>query len=107
VGILLDCNGLEAALVDGSSPPAPSRIAPSSGVNGSQALHERRQAGIIQWPDHQMPVVRHDAVGEQSNWESAKRFDENLEERLAVARMLEQGDALNGPVQNVEHDLAS
>jgi hypothetical protein len=106
MAIVLDRDRLEPALVDRTSSPGSPGVAPLPGVRGRQPLHEQREAVVVQGPEHQVPVIWHDAVGEQAYREATQRLGEDLEERFEVGWALEQGHALDGPVQDVKHELA-
>jgi len=58
------------------------------------------------WPDHQMKVVRHDAVAEQPHAGSCLPFCHDLQERSIVTVRLKQPSPADSPIENVENKTA-
>lgn len=77
-------------------------LLPAARVGERQSLHERAEGVIALRPDDQVPMVGHEAVGEQLHTGVLlKRFGENALERLVVGRFLEQRHAADTPIEDV------
>lgn len=74
---------------------------PALRVRQGQPVHESRQF-VIHRPQHKMPVIWHDAVGEQPNGKSLQRLDQRGFEQHVVGVGEEQAASLRRPVQNVK-----
>ena len=55
---------------------------------------------------HQMPVVGHQAVGQNSHWVAQMSLDQNPLESVVVLGLLQQGQPGHRPVEDVVHQTA-
>ena len=58
---------------------------PALGVGERQPAHESRQLAVLAWPDQQVPVIGHQAVGQKSR---ARTFDRLEEYSAGLTRRL-------------------
>jgi hypothetical protein len=76
------------------------------GVSQRQPGGKRRKLTIQPGPDHQVPMVWHDAIGEDAHAESLAGFLEYFFEREVVLRTLKQRQARVGAVEHMINDPA-
>jgi len=79
---------------------------PSLRVRDRQPAHELRQIAVAAPPEHQVPMVRHDAAGPNSHGRAGVGLFEGMLEELVVAVVLEQRPPGVGAVQHVRDDSA-
>src|SRR5437016_4597564 len=53
-------------LIERSSSNNSARQVPALGMHDGEAMHETRQF-VCDWPDYEMPMIRHDAEGNQAS----------------------------------------
>ena len=68
-------------------------------------LHKRRQVPIRPRPQHQMPVVAHQAIAAQPHPEPLNPFGQHRLKRRKILRRLEDPQPTIGPVQHMIYDL--
>jgi hypothetical protein len=79
---------------------------PTLGVRQRQPTHERGKISILARPNHQVPMIRHHAIGQQTHLHSPHRVGEDLLERFVVFRLVKDAHPGIGPVQHVVHQPA-
>ena len=79
---------------------------PSLRVSHAQPMHQEREFASS-WPDHQVPVIRHDAVGQQPRRVSIERLPEHGFERGIVGSVMKDSSLVAASVQYVEDDAAA
>ncbi len=67
VGVGLHQKGLESALVEMATAGASPMGMPALGVGERHKAHEGRQIPIVTGPQEQMPMIGHEAIGEQAH----------------------------------------
>lgn len=96
----LDHEGFEPPLIQ---MPCSDRLPmgmPPLRMGERQPAHESRQVTILSRPDDEMPVVRHDTVGQQSHRHAFTGLRQDPFKRAVVAFVVEQ--ALS-PIRTVQH----
>ena len=73
---------------------------PALGVREGQPTDERRQLAVGSRPDDQVPVVRHQTVGNQPRFKPRDSLLENRLERFVITVVLENRQA---GVRAIEH----
>src|SRR3990167_5467588 len=88
--ILLDQERFESSLVEMAMPHGVMMRMPSLGVRQREPAHEAREIPIVIRPQHQMPVIGHQAVGEDPHGHSLTRLRQHPLEGGIIAVFLEQ-----------------
>jgi len=76
---------------------------PALGVRGLKPPHELNELAVLFWPNHQMKVIRHDAVREQPHAGSCLAFSHDVQECPIVTIRLKQPSPADSPIENVEN----
>jgi hypothetical protein len=63
--------------------------------------------GVISGPNHETPMVWHDAIGQETHRHSRQRLHENILEGLVVVWVEEQLMASDSPIVNVNYQVVS
>ena len=71
------------------------------GVGQRQPANEPRQLTVVLGPDDKVPMVRHDAIGQQSSSRAVNGFLENPLEGLVIGVLLEDRHPRIGPVEHM------
>ena len=74
---------------------------PALGMRMRQPAKEVGKLMIPLWPEHEVPVIGHDAIAEEPNGMLDQCFGENAFERLVIGIFLKQGQTRNRTVQGV------
>ena len=79
---------------------------PALGVRQRQPADERRKVAVLARPKHQMPVVRHHAIGQQTHLHSPHGLDEDSLERFVILRLVEYPHPGVRPVEHMVREPA-
>ena len=104
--VVLDRERLETALVDVAHPGGIAMHVQSLRVRERQPPDEPGQVAVGPGPEHQMPVVRHHAVGEQPHPHAGQRLGQDALEGLVVRVSPEDPRAAVRPIQDVVNQPA-
>ena len=104
--IRLHGEGLEAPLVQMAGSGRSMMGMPALRVGQRHPGHELREFPISPWPQHEMPVVRHDAVGENSHRRACVRLAKHALKRLEVSWLLKNRQTRVGPIEDVVDNVA-
>ena len=104
VPVTLHGDRLESALVDGTPALASVCPPPALRVGACQPMHETREAVVGFGPDDEVPVIRHDAVGEDSHPEAHGCLGDESEEVTVIVGRMEDDRVLDGAVENVKDE---
>lgn len=107
VPVALHGDGLVAALIDGPTAGAAVRSPQGLRVCGSQPLHEGGEIPIMQGPQDQMPVIRHEGVREDTHGYARHGVQEDLDEAPVVRLTLKKHQVLNGSIHDMEDQLSA
>ena len=99
--VLLNREGLEAALVQRACACRPMRRVPTLRVRHRQPPHELRQVAIATGPEDKMPVIGHHAPRQNPHRQTGFRLPDHLLERLKVALLSENAPPTDGSIQHV------
>jgi hypothetical protein len=99
---MLNRKGLKAALIQGTRSFDLPIAVPSPAVRHLKPLHELHELAVAIWPNHEVKVVRHDAVGQEANRRPFLPFAERSHEGLVVGRPIEQGKPTNAAVEHMK-----
>ena len=101
-----DGEGLEAPLiyVSGAGRSAPG--VPTFAVGYSQPEHEGRQLPITRGPQHQVEVVRHEAIGETAHRHALLSLREKPQEGGVVSGLIKEAHPPYPPIENMKHQSA-
>jgi hypothetical protein len=102
-----DGKGLEPALVKGAGAQGMMGMMPSHRMRHRQPVHEHRKIPIGLRPEHQVPMIRHQAKRQQPHRHGFNARREQLLERGIVGGGLENGRSAHGPVQHMADDAGS
>jgi hypothetical protein len=106
VGVILNGEGFEAALVERAVADGVVAGAPALGVGEGEPLHEGGELAVAMRAQEQVPVAGHDAVGEDFEWGALVGLEEGGEEGEVVLVAFEDVDASDGAVEDVVDDAA-
>ena len=105
--VALDGEALVGALVEVAAAGAAAVLVPAADVGDGEPLHEAPELAVGGGQQDQVPVVAHEAVGEQADaGEGGEGFGEHFQEGGVVAGGVEDGRAGVAAVEHVEHDAA-
>jgi hypothetical protein len=79
---------------------------PPAHVRDRQPQHETRQVSVALGPEHQVPVVGHDAEKQHGHWHDLERIDQGAHERRVIALAAKQVHSRDAAVENVMDDSA-
>ena len=105
--VQLDGERFEAALIDRTCADSFMRRVPTRRMRERQPLNGRGEIVVADGPGDEMPVVRHDDVGEQSQREPFSGFGEQAFEGEVVAVAGEDRLPADRPVEDMEEMAAS
>ena len=77
---------LEPALVQRTGAHRPMGVVPAHGVSHRQSMHEHGQIPFGLWPEHEMPMIRHQAKRQQPHRHRLAGGGELLLERRVIGR---------------------
>src|SRR3954452_7354610 len=80
-------------------PPAPH-------VGGGEALHKLAELTVLIGPQHEVPVIGHQAPSKQAQWNALERFPHHAEESEIVAIGFEDRTPLISTIKHME-DIAA
>ncbi len=102
--VFLHRNALIPSLVKMAFSLSLVRLLPAVGVGGGQPVHEFGKCGVFLGPQDKMPVVGHQAVGQEIHWESPAGFSEDPFEGLVISRGDKEFIPGIGPVQDMVNE---
>jgi hypothetical protein len=97
--IFSDCECFETTLPDVTRAVIMSKIA--GGTRGQQPMHPAAQVAIVDRPESQVEVIRHDTIGEQPDRAPQPRFSDPGEKGLLVFRFANDGGAAVATFQDM------
>jgi hypothetical protein len=89
VFVLLDGKRFVEALIQVTVTDGMAVEVPASDVCGGQALHEAAELGVMAWPEDEMPVIGHQAIGEKAHVQALKRLSQQCDKRGVVGLFAE------------------
>jgi hypothetical protein len=92
---------LEAALVKGTGPLRVMLRVPALRVRESQPTHEFGEIAVALRPNHQMPMVRHDAIGQQADVHPVERFGQQADKGLMISGFGKERGPSEGAIEQV------
>jgi hypothetical protein len=98
----LDVKGLESTLIDGTLADGVAMMMPSHCVGNCYPVHQLGQPRGVHGTHHQVPVVGHHTVGNQSSRVSFEALAEHLQEGAVIIRPPEQRRFPDAPVDDVK-----
>jgi len=99
--IFLDREALEAPLVEMSAGGVVIMLMVPTNVGDAEPAHQPRQRLLSSRPQHQVPVIGHEAEGQQIDGVALQRLGENLEKGGIVGLLVEQAHAAVAAIQDV------
>src|SRR5712671_3101445 len=99
--VFLDLETFEAALIDMAAPQGMIMGMPAHGMSVREPLREGREFSLLLRPNDKVPMIGHQAIGEQPGRMRLQRLAEHALKGIVVAILLEQRQARNGSVENV------
>ncbi len=91
----------EAALIDMAASQRMVMSMPTHGMGLREPLREGREFPLPPRPNDEVPMIGHQAIGEQPGRMRLQRLAQHAFKGLVVAIFLKQRQARNGPVQHV------
>ena len=74
---------------------------PALGVSQGQPLHELGEVAIAAWPEQEVEMIGHQAIGQQPHGVPGHCFSQDLFECSEIAPVLKNGEPGVGPVERV------
>src|SRR6516225_6273918 len=99
--VFLNGKRLEAALVEVSGASRVIVCMPALGVGVREPAQKSRQLLVVLGPKDKMPVVWHDAIGQEADGMTFEGLKQHAFKSLEVAPFLEKRQARHRPVQGV------
>lgn len=106
IAVALDGKALVATLIDVPDADGFVGSVPAVRVRGRDPLHKRRQVAVRPWPQHQMPVVAHQAVAAQPHPKPLDTLGQHRLKRRKILRRLEDPQPTVGTVEDMINDVA-
>jgi len=104
VQIARDGNGAKSALIHMTGPPSTTHAVDDTGMLRQQPAHALRQLPVGGRPQHQMEVIRHQAVAQTPHTGSLLGLAEKNEKPVIVRDRIEQLATLYSSVDHVEDE---
>lgn len=101
VEVGLDGEGFEASLIEVAGARGVVMRVPALGVGVGQPLHEVTELAVGLRPQGQVPVVGHEAPGEDADGDALVGLGQNAFEGGVVLVFVEKGALADAPVENV------
>jgi len=101
VAIILNRKRLEPCLVEMTGSHRAMVRMPAHRMGVRQPAYEVRQLAVLSWPDHQVPVSRHEAKAQKSHRCALQRRSQGPFERGVVAKRFKESHPRNRAVQYV------
>jgi hypothetical protein len=102
--VILDDEVLEAPLVQVTMSGGAVPCLKMTHVGGGEPLHVRRKITSAVRPEHEMPVVPHQAEPEHPHLDAVGGFGQQIEKMPIVVGVVEQRAARVPAIENVMHD---
>lgn len=102
----LDGEGFVGALVDVPAAGGVSVFVPASDVGDGESLHVSAQVAGLAWAKYQVPVVGHEAVGEDAHVDVFGGLGHDAFKGVVVVGGVEDGHAGDAAVDDVEDHVA-
>jgi len=99
--LFLDLETFEAALINMAAAQGMIMGMPAHGMSVREPLREGRELSLLLRPNDKVPIIGHQAIGEQPGRMRLQRLAEHALKGLVVAILLEQRQARNGSIENV------
>src|SRR5262245_57823335 len=77
---------------------------PALAVRCGQPSYERRKLAVSLRPQHEVEVVRHQAVRQTPHRNTSLSFGEDVDQREVLAGAIEQGEPANPSIKDVKYD---
>jgi hypothetical protein len=103
VVVFLNGKRLEAALVNVARSARMTMRMPALGVRQCQPADKPREFALLSRPDNEVPVVRHEAIGQQPGLCALHGLGQRLLEREVIRVVVEDAHPRIGPVEHVVH----
>jgi hypothetical protein len=71
--------------------------------NGAKS-HEFSELTVLRWPEDEVKMVRHQAVGKYFDWDPIVRFGERSQEELVLIGMLKEFEPAYSSIHYMEHE---
>ena len=104
--VVLHGKTLEPSLIKRSIADAPTSNPPSHGMRVRQPAEKRGQLAIFLGPNHEVPMVGHDAIGQNSKRMALASLDHDALERFVIEVIAEQLNPPDSPIENVINQSA-
>ena len=104
--VLLDRKRLESPLIEMTGPGGSVVRMPALRVRQSQPTHEPRQVAVCTRPQHQVPVIGHQAIRQHPHVAAFASFLQHRLERRVIFRLAKDLSAGVRPVQGMKHHPA-
>ena len=104
VFVVLHREGLEAALVEMARPDGAVVRVPPLRVSQRQPSHEFGQIAVASRPQHQVPMIRHQAIRQNSYLHAVQSFFQHTLESRVVFQLLKNRRASIRAIENVKHN---
>ena len=103
--VTLDGKSFESILVHMARPGRPVEMVPALRMGAGHPLHEPRHLAIFIRPDHEVPVIWHNAIGQNAYRLEIFRVLNDLQERVVINVRSKQSIASHATIQHVEDDI--
>src|SRR5262249_22720786 len=79
---------------------------PALGVGQRQPADQPREFAILPRPNHQVPMIGHEAIGQQPSLRALHGLEQDPLKRLVVSLVIEDAHPRIGPIEHVIHETA-
>lgn len=97
--VFLDGKGSEAALVDMAA--AVVVLVVTADMSGEQPHHVFTQIAVAAWPEDEVEMVGHQAIGEQAHGDAFASLTQQFDEGGVIAVFVEDGTAAIAPIEDM------
>jgi hypothetical protein len=99
--VVLDWERLEAALIKVAGADGVVMRVPAHGVRVREPTKEVGHLAVVARPEHEVPVVRHDAIRQDARRMAGEGFIDDFEKRDVIAIFFEQRQPGHGSIESV------
>ncbi len=102
----LNGEGFEAALIDGTRACCLMLDMPALRMGHGDPAEDFRELSILAWPEEEVPVIGHEAIGGDANAKGSVGFRQNGLKGHVIGRGFKQWESAHPTVQNMIGEVA-
>jgi hypothetical protein len=100
--VVLNSDSTVSPLIDATGSDGAPVSVPPHAVGACNKLHETPEIPVVSWPQDEVKVIRHDAVGQDAHGHLLEAQDDTTQERQIVVIGLEEPQLSGAAVHHME-----